>query len=89
MLISQLLLDKKLVNLINSHCTIFTHTLSKTGAVLPICQTAPPAVDVKNADVSIVLPTDTDCDTILDNMSILFARVVRKRFNFFKDSVQP
>lgn len=50
---------------------------------------SPPAVDVKNADVSIVLPPDTDCDTILDNMSILFARVVRKRFNFFKDNVQP
>ena len=50
---------------------------------------SPPAVDVKNADVSIVLPTDTDCDTILHNMSILFARVVQKRFNFFKDNVQP
>lgn len=48
----------------------------------------PSLPDIRNVDVNIVLPSETDHHCLKRNMSVLAARIVTKHIPFFKRNVK-
>lgn len=49
----------------------------------------PALCDTSICDVTTIFPTIADDDILHNNASILAARIIRKRFNFFAENVGP